>query len=127
MNQKEEIRNEKKRINTAIKHSFDTYDGIISEISLEDVSLPSLRLTNNRMVEAIFNDKKEKFYNKEFSKLETELKQAALKIGRRSFECQYEYLSKNDTLLKNKHFTKEQTLLAYKNIMAELYTENKAA
>lgn len=127
MNQKEEIKDEKKRINDALKESFSTYDGIISEISLEDVAVPKSRLINDRMVKDIFNEKKEKFYNKEFSKLCTELKNCALKIGRNPFEYQYEFLLKNDTLPRNKHFTKEQTLSAYKSVLEELYTEVKAA
>lgn len=123
MTQKEEIKQERQELTGIIRVFLSSYGGIISSVELKEIDIPKPKILNESMIDFIFNDQKEKFYNKEFSALQTTLRNSAKKAGRKAFEYQYNFVQNSSSKLLDNRFTRDQICVAYKKVLEELYSD----
>ncbi len=117
--QKKQIKLEKRECRDRIKNGLREVGGFISDIQLPDFPepLPTFSNLTAGTITDIFNKQKEMYYNSEYKKLITSLKQHKEKISATTFIAQHEYFKGNENAdYDNLLFTREQTLAAYAEV-----------
>lgn len=114
LSKKEKIKAEIRMFRELIKEKLMDQDKFISDIVFLDVGLPEPKEINNGAVTDLFNKYKEMYYNNEFKKLITSLKQEKERLTITTFKAQYDYfISTPNADYSNKLFNREQTISAY--------------
>ncbi len=124
MTPKDQLKAETKRITNAIKERLKKNEGLISKITPADFGIKSDLLFENS-INTIFYAQKEIYFNSEFGKFKTQIKQSIVKIGLAQIRYIEEYLNKNpNAKLPNDKFTLYENIVAYKSAIQE-YLDDK--
>ena len=117
-----ELRNqEKKDLKAHYKKKANRYKGLLQELTIDDL-IDGFELNHLTLSDAtnLYDDFKPAYFNREFSKCVTEIKNKIEKISKRTFDMQIEYLINNPK--ENgmfEKFTRDENISIYKQALRD--------
>lgn len=115
---KEKVKAETKMFRELIKDQLKEQGHFISDIVFMDLELPEPKDLTSGVVMMMFNKYKEMYYNNEFKKLVTSMKQEKDRLSYTTFKAQYNnFIATPNAEWSNKLFNRKQTISAYKQAL----------